>query len=412
MNRLKELLKKKELETITEDEKKELQSLEAEKELMDKIKNTVSTTVDEKLKANEKLTQVNTTSSNSYYDMVKGLMSNEQYKRFETLNDEKQRSKYINNVAIAQYIKALKNNNQTVIKDLSEGTDSAGGYLVPAPLSNKIYEVVKAQGVARREMTVVGMNSLTLDLSTLATKPTVYWVSESSQITGSDIAFGRKTLSAEKLAGITAMSNELIDDANIGIVDYVVEKFSEAFIEEEDKAFFNTCTATNVTGILQDSGTNVITMGSGNTSFADISYDDIVDVIYSLGAKQRKNAKFAFSKDILAHIMKLTDSQNNPIWSRPIEGQPARILGYPIVENDQMPTTSDDAVSTEFLAFGNFKKYLIGDRKQVTASILKEATVGSTNLAEKDASGVRIVERISGIAPNPTEFTTLQTAAS
>jgi len=383
-----------------------------EKALLTKIKSVVKETVDEKFtafKKNQPLVFAQP-SKNNIQKKAMDLMTNAQKKRFDGLGKAAQK-KFAEDVIIAKYLQAQYLHDYKMVKDLSEGTDSEGGYLVPSPLSNRIYEIITAIGHARREMTVLPMSSMTLDLSTLATKPTVAWISEGAQITASDLAFGRKTLTAEKLAGITAMSNEVLADANVDLVNYNIQKFAEAIADSEDEAFFNTCSASGVTGILQDT-TNTVTMGSGDTSFADMAYTDLVDVIYTLGAKQRQGAKWCFSSYITSLVMKLLDSQNRPIWSRATEGEPAYLLGYPIIENDQMPESGDDAVSTEFLAFGNFKEYIIGDRQAMTSTILREGTVGSTNLAEKDSSGLRVVERVSGIAPTPLAFVTLKTAAS
>ena len=381
-----------------------------EKALLNKIKGVVSTTVDEKFKAQKKNVLLVSHSMNPVKKQALDLMTKNQKFRHALMDKNGQRE-YEDNVVIAHYIRAMYMNDRVLMKDLSEGTDSEGGYLVPAPLSNKIYEIITAIGVARREMTVLPMTADTLDLSTLATKPTVAIIAEGAQITASDLVFGRKTLTAVKIAGITAMSNELIEDANVDLISYQVQKFAEAMATYEDGAFFNTNTGA-ITGILEDT-TTTVTMASGDTSFEDLSYDYLLDVVYSLGAKQRQGAKWCFSKDILSLVMQLAATTTVvPLWSKPVEGQPQTLLGYPIVENDEMPLIGDDAVSTEFLAFGNFKEYIIGDRKAMTSTVLKEATIGSTNLAEKDSSGVRVVERVAGLAPTPLVFSVLKTAAS
>jgi HK97 family phage major capsid protein len=391
-------------------QKGEEEVISEEKALLGKIKEVVETTIDAKLAAQKKDLLVSNANNNQSQNKAFDLMSKTQKHNY-SLMDDKSKKEYESKVIIANYFKALFNKDVAMIKALSEGTGSAGGYLVPSVLSSKIYEIVLATGAARREMTVIPMTSMTLDLSTLATKPVIYYVGEGNQITASDLVFGRKTLTAEKMAGITAMSNELIDDANIDLINFNVQKFAEAFALEEDKAFFNTSTATGIKGLLEDTTTQVV-MTSGDTDFTDISYSYLIDVVYSIGANQRIGAKWCFSSYIMSLIMKLKDLQNMPIWSRAIEGQPATLLGYPIIENDQMPQFADNGVSKKCLIFGNFTKYIIGDRKQMTATVLREGTIGSTNLAEKDSSGIRVVQRVSGVAPNPLEFATLKTAAS
>lgn len=381
-----------------------------EKALLNKIKSIVVKTVDTKLSEKEAKILMNRDFADSKSKAF-NLMNSKQKVQWQRIKNDVERADFEDRVVIANYLKALYRNDYATVKDLSEGTDSEGGYLVPTPLSNKVYEIVTAQGLARREMSVVPMSSKSLDLTTLTTKPVVYYPAEGAQITASDLVFGRKTLTAAKMAAITAMSNEVVEDANIDLVNFNIQKIAEALMEEEDGAFFNTSSSANIEGLLEAT-TNTVTMGTGDTSFANLAYGDLVDVIYTIGARQRKGAKWCFSSYITSLVMKLTDSQNRPIWSRATEGQPAMLLGYPVLENDEMPDSGDDGVSTEFLVFGNFKKYLIGDRKKMTATILKEGTIGSTNLAEQDSTGLRVIQRVSGIAPTPLEFVTLKTAAS
>lgn len=394
----------------------------AEAQLLSKVKDVVSETMETKLAEMQsaKIFDGAVADGDVTTEIAQKFMT-PTFKHMEAKLTSNEVKKFHEDVVIFSFLKALRNNDmatvQTIsdmaaVKDLSEGTNSAGGYLVPSVLSNRIYEIILAQGIARREMTVVPMTSKTMDLSTLATRPTIYYVAEGAAITQSDPAFGRKTLTTQKMAGITAMSNEVFEDANINLVPYIIQKFAEAFTHEEDKAFFNTSSSGGITGILEDTGVNIVTMASTKTAFSDVSYANLVDVIYSLDVSQRAGAQWCMSSDILAYISKLVDDNNNPLWMMTREGQPSRLLGYPVIENDQMPGTADSAVSTSFIAFGNYKNYIIGDRRAVDAKVLKEGTVGSTNLAEKDSTGVVITQRVCGIAPTPLSFAKLRTAAS
>lgn len=385
-----------------------------EKALLGKIKEVVAKTVDEKLEAKDKSValQFDASRKNMSQKAI-GLMSDAQSKAYNKLGDAKAKADYEDSIIIAKFIKAQRDGDRALIKDLSEGTDSEGGYLVPSPLSNRIFEIITAVGHARKEMTVLPMSSMTLDLSTLVTKPTVAVIAEGAQVTASDMVFGRKTLTATKVAGITAMSNEVLDDANIDLINYNIQKFGEAYADFEDLNFFNTSAAAGITGLLEDTTTEVdMATGATTDAFSDVTYDNLIDVVYAIGAKQRQGAKWCMSSYIVSLVMKLKDDNGMPVWSRPVDGEPARLLGYPIIENDQMPDAGDSDPETKFLLFGNFKKYIVGDRKSMTSTVLNEATVGSTNLAEKDSSGLRVVERISGIAPTPLEFVSLATGAT
>ena len=340
------------------------------------------------------------------------FMTGTQLKAFNAIQDTVDQKEFSDACAIKNFLIAARDKNEVALKALSEGTDSAGGYLVPKPLSDRIYKALVQDSIARQEMTVVTMTSETLDLTALSTRPTVYYVSEGDEITESQQAYARKTLTAEKVAAIVVMSNEVLEDANVDLINEYVGMIAEGFVVEENKAFFNTCAAAGITGIIQDASTNVVTMGSGLVDFSDIDYATLKSMVYALSAKDRSGAKWCMHGDVIAHVAGLVDGNSRPIWFDAVAGQPARLLGFPVVENDGMPSDTDSAVSTEFITFGNYKNYMIGDRKALTTKVLTEGTVGGVNLATKDSTGVRAIARKSGIAPIPTQFVTAQTAAA
>ena len=337
----------------------------------------------------------------------------------EDMTDEEEKKQFSQDLVAHTFIKALARNDYETIKelsatnkDLTEGTDSEGGYLVPAPLQNKVYKLLTSLGLVRKEMTIIKMTSSTLDLSTIAAKPTVYWVAEGAQITASDPAFGRKTITAKKIAGIAVMSNELLEDSGVDVINLYIDLIAEGIANEEDKSFFNTHSSGDITGLLEDTGVNLVTMDTGDDAFSNVDYDNLVDVTMAVHPRERKSAKWCMNGDIIGYVAKLKTTTNLPVWSDAIAGQPAKLLGYPVLENPQMPDSGDSAASTKFLVFGNFKRYIVGIRRGFTAKILDEATVNSINLAEKDERAVRITQRIGGVTPTPDAFAVLKTGAT
>ncbi|MFI5264900.1 MAG: phage major capsid protein, partial [Candidatus Kapaibacterium sp.] len=106
------------------------------------------------------------------------------------------------------------------IKTLSpqvEGTNSAGGFLVPQEFFADVIFLLNEFGFARKYCAQVGMKSNVLNVSTLTGKPSVAWTDENTTIPASKATFGRLTLTAKKLAAIYPISNELLNDANIDI---------------------------------------------------------------------------------------------------------------------------------------------------------------------------------------------------
>lgn len=294
---------------------------------------------------------------------------------------------------------------------LTEGTDSAGGYLVPPEFQADVLRIAEEYGVIRKFGTVVPMGSDTKNLNSITASVTAYWVAEEAQITESQPTVGRPILTAKKLAGITPYSNELFADASAKVYDLLVALFAEAFAAEEDAQGL-AGDGTTFTGILNASGVNSVQMASGNTSFADVDFDNILDMVDALTEGQRAGARFLYHRNISTYLRKLKDANSQYIWTAPTASEPETLYGYPVSRSDKLPGTSDDAVATEFLAFGNPRWTYLGDRQQVSITIGTEGTVGSNNLFEKDMAALRVIERVGIVVGIESAYAVLKTAAS
>ena len=78
-------------------------------------------------------------------------------------------------------------------------------------------------------------------------------------------------------------------------------------------------------------------------------------------APYRQGACWVMNSDTLARIRKFKTSDGAFVWQPGmVEGQAATLLGYPVVEAEDMPDIGANSLS---IAFGNFRAgYLIADR--------------------------------------------------
>jgi len=92
-------------------------------------------------------------------------------------------------------------------------------------------------------------------------------------------------------------------------------------------------------------------------------------LVHSLKAGHRQGASFVMNAGTLAQVRKLKTSDGAFVWQPGLtEGQPDRLLGYPVVEAADMP---DIAANAFPIAFGNFRAgYLIAERS--VTSILRD----------------------------------------
>lgn len=278
----------------------------------------------------------------------------------------------------------------------SEGTTTAGGYLVPDEFRLEVIRVANEYGVARKEANVFGFGGDTLYLNAENAVPTAAWTDENAQITESTGSFTQPSIAIKKLAAISAMSNELFADSKVNLVQLIATQVGEAMAEKEDLAAFvgdGTATYGSITGLLGLSLTATTQTISG-TSIDNITADDLLDVQYKVGARYRKGAAYFMHPTIFSKIRKLKDSNGAYIVVAPTSpDQFPTIWGRRVVESEAM--TSTDASGTKFIGFVNMKRHCyFADRQAIELSIGREGTVGSNNLFEKDMSAVRLTERL------------------
>ena len=335
------------------------------------------------------------------------------------MTKEQRVKRFLKAVVMKDWVSAqavIKADPDAKTKGMSEGTDTAGGYLVPSEFRAEIMRVANDYGLARRIARKIPMNRDSLSLPVITNGVSVSWPGEGNAGTSSKPTFGLANLVAKTMVGLTPITNELLDDSAVDVLDTLVELFAEAIAGEEDNQAFNG-TGLPFTGILNASGVTTVTMSSGNETFAELSSDDFVDLIANLNSTVRTGARFIMHDTVFAYVQKLKDDEGRPLYQMPTQAAPGNIFGYPVETSTKMPSST--AVSTPFIILGNLSRYLLlGDRQEMRMAVSDQATVtdtdGSTalNLFEQNMSAVRLTERIAINVPLSAAFAILKTAAS
>lgn len=252
----------------------------------------------------------------------------------------------------------------------TEGTDSAGGYTVPDPLAAAVINVRERVGAARQVSRIVGMTSDTLALPKRSSGQTVYYPGEATAITASDKAYTVVSLTAVKRAVLTKVSNELIGDSLINVVDDVAVEAGHALAYQEDNEFINgdgTATYGSETGLITGIGAaGKHTLGSGETAWSNVVLTDFNELMGLLPDKfwMDPDLYWVMRRNFYAEVVQklLYAAGGNTVQT--IEGatRPA-LMGYPIAFTDRMPA---DAANKACCFFGNFRAgVVIGDRQSI-----------------------------------------------
>lgn len=295
---------------------------------------------------------------------------------------------------------------------LSEGVNADGGYLVPEEVRRDILHFTNEYGVTRRFCTYFDLTSHktdTLLIPRLLADVSVSWINEKSPITESNPTLEDVTLQLKKLAAISTVTEELLDDSIVVLYDFLMERFGEKIAYAEDfQAFAGT--GAPFTGLLTAPGTvNVTLAGADITS---LNYDDLVDMQSALSNAKIKGARWFGSPGVFGECRKIKDLEGRPILQSPSESPISRMLGYPIELVDAMPAISAVGADTPFLAFGNARHIGMIGKGEIAFKISDSAVVASNSMFELGEQALRVIERVGVGLLLPGGFTVAKTAAS
>ena len=272
---------------------------------------------------------------------------------------------------------------------LQVGTDTEGGYLVPDEYERKLVEALDDQNFFRSLATVIRTANGDRKIPIVTSKGEAAWIDEEGQYPESDDAFGQTSISAYKLATMIKVSDELLNDSVFSIENYISKEFARRIGTKEEEAFFIGDGVGKPTGIFHAAG-GAQTGVTANT--AAITFDDVMDLYYSLRAPYRSKASWLLNDSTVKAIRKLKDGNGNYIWQPSVrEGEPDRILNRPYRTSIFVPEL---AAGNRVLSFGDYSYYWIADRQGRSFKRLNElfATTGQVGfLASERVDGKLIL---------------------
>lgn len=259
---------------------------------------------------------------------------------------------------------------------LSEGTDSAGGFLVPTEVEQAVIDLREQYGVFRRNAAIVPMARDTKTQPVRASGPTATWVGENQEITGSDKAWKQLNLVARKLASMVRYSKELAEDATISIGDDLTREFAYAFAVAEDQAGFigdGTATYGHQVGLKNIIGSASIHEAlAGNTAFGTLDLADFVACVGKLPDIPGLDPAWYISKPgAFNSMVNLMAAAGGNDWETLENGRRVRLfLGYPIEYVHVMPKALTATPSTILAYFGDLRMAaILGNRRGLEVTV-------------------------------------------
>ncbi len=260
-------------------------------------------------------------------------------------------------------------------KALSIGSNPDGGYLVPDETEIEIGRLLKDISPIRAIAGNRVVSSSVYKRPISITGPAVGWVGETdvrpetaSQVL-SEISYPTMELYA-----MPAATSAFLDDAAVDVGAWIADEVNAAFAEQETAAFISGDGVNKPKGFLDET-----IVDEGSWTWGNIGYvptgeagalpatdesDVLIDLVYSLKSGYRQNASWVMNRSTQAAIRKLKDADGNYIWQPSLSPNGhASLLGFDLVEAEDMPDIAADSTS---IAFGDFGRgYLVVDRRGV-----------------------------------------------
>jgi HK97 family phage major capsid protein len=250
---------------------------------------------------------------------------------------------------------------------LSEGTLTAGGHLVPTPLSARVIDLARnATRVFQAGAITVPMTAQTLKLARLTTESAPAWHAENAAITDADMVFDSVTFTARTLTRLVKLSVELFDDSDPSAEDVIARSFAAQVALELDRvALRGSGTAPEPRGVLNTSGITTTTHGANGAAITN--YDFWLDARgVVMGNNFEPNAHIQAPRSTTS-LSKLKEATMNAYLA-----PPANML--PMLQTKQVPINLTVGTSTDCseIYTADWSNLMVGIRTDFQLLFLRE----------------------------------------
>lgn len=246
-----------------------------------------------------------------------------------------------------------------VMNALQVGTETEGGYLVPDEYERTLVQALEEQNIFRQLAHVIHTSSGDRKIPVVASKGTAQWIDEEAQYPESDDSFGQVSIGAYKLATMIKISEELLNDSVFDMPSYIATEFARRIGAAEEEAFFTGNGTGRPLGILAETGGAQV--GVTGAKADAVTFDEVMDLFYSLRSPYRRNAVFIMNDATVKALRKLKNGNGDYIWQPSVTAAtPDTILTRPVYTSGFMPTL---ATGNKTILFGDLGYYWVADRE-------------------------------------------------
>lgn len=255
-------------------------------------------------------------------------------------------------------------------------TTTAGGYTIPNEMVRALEEAQLFYGGMRQVATIIRTDTgATLPFPTTnetAVKGRILGIN--TQATATDPVFGIMNLGAFKYSSdMVLVPEELLQDSGINMPEFLGRALGTRIARITNQHWTTGTGTTQPWGIVPRATARNLGVGTatsfGATNAAIVA--NFVGIVHAVDPAYRRNATWMMNDAIIAMLAGLTDSTGRPLWAPSlVGGEPDRLLGYPIVVNNDMVSTLANLARS--VVFGDLSSYYIREVRDVAVLSSRE----------------------------------------
>jgi len=261
-------------------------------------------------------------------------------------------------------------------RDLTVGTDSAGGYLKPTD-HGPLIELLRPKSHMLQLATIIPGLVGDVSFPTQSGGATAYWVAEGGDVTESNQTFGTVTLAPKTVGTFTDMSRKTLLQTVPAIESVVRNDLLTTLAVEIDRvALEGSGSGAEPTGVINTTGIGDVSTGTNGEA---LTWTDCVNIWKEIAVDNADTGSMAWvtSPSVVAHMMtkpKAADTDSNFILNDLNDG----LLGFPVRSTTQSPDdlTQGSGTALSALTLGVWSDLLIGTWGGLTLNV-DDTTLGT-----------------------------------
>lgn len=298
------------------------------------------------------------------------------------------------------------------VKAMSEGTDTEGAEFVFDQFEKDVIRVINNYDVLAltRAWNIIKGDKIVFPKKNGSV--TAYIVGEGAEITESEMVTGNITIDIYKVATLTELTNELLDDAMTipELYSLLVEDVAEQVAALREDLVLGGTGSSQPRGITATSGINTVSLAA-TKKVSDVTDANLVDVITKAAKKfKRGNPVWIMSQYTYGKLMALKTTDGYPLYPELRNFSSPSLMGRRVIISDSSKIVQDlatDIALAVSIIFGDMQYFYSVNRKGTT---FEKGLL--TNSFRDDKSAFRSITRFGGGVSQPAAFTVLKNGAA